>query len=265
MKKTAFKRLTAIFILVAILCAGVFSLTACTAPPCIVYDIIAQDEETDLMDNGILSLVLTSPGILDKENTYLALNYRQNGPDKIHAQIQTKSGFIGSLGGLLAFAGVSMDEMLAGLNLADMVDNMVETMFPGFAAKLRAGDLKGALGLIEKSLGFNIKGLDYENESVKALVNEIGSTMKIPADILERIPADTVLTLTFDNTFYEKTVEIEEGGVKKKVDAIYIGEIGNRKDTQPWAVFTRTTNADGKSVLRFRAEFMGLKLGFIER
>ncbi len=265
MKKTAFKRITVIFILVAILCVGVFSLTACTAPPTITYDIITESSETDLMDNGILSVVLNLPGIIDLENTYLELDYNEGDSGVMHAQLQTAGGAIGTLKETIKALGVSLEDMLAGLNLEDMVDNMVETMFPGFAAKLRAGDLKGAIGLVEQSLGFNIKGLDYENESVKALVNEIGSTMKIPADILERIPADTVLTLTFDNTFYSKEVEIEEGGVKKKVNAICVGEIGKREDTQPWAVFTETTNDNGKSVLRFRAEFMGLKLGFIQR
>lgn len=197
---------------------------------------------------------------LDKENTYF--EFGENG--YLHAQLQTKQGLVGNLGGIFALIGMKqeeVEEMLTTMDLSGMVNSYVEPMFPGFTDKLKDGDLEGALGLIKSSLGFNITGLDFDNEQIVEAVKYIGENMSLPANLLDIIPEDTVLTLTLDTQYARRKVTTTAG---ETIDAVYLGyKVKDNPSTQPFGVFTES-KVDGKTALALRIEFMNIDIGLIE-
>ena len=198
--------------------------------------------------------------VLDVQNSYVEF-----GTDgHMHLEIKTLSGLFGNINDLLGDQAEGIGAMLENFDIAGGVDSMVEPMFPGFKAKLSAGDLAGALKIIQDGLGFNIVGLDYENENVKYILNYVAQNMKLPPDLLSRIPADTQLTLTFDSQYYLKDVKGADGTTYK---AIYVSHIGGSNATQPYGVFDVTTVRKNKKdlmQLRMRAEFMNATLTLLE-
>lgn len=208
---------------------------------------------------------------IDADHTYV--DFKADGT--MHFQVRTAAGLFGeTLDTLLGAIGSlapnlskeSIGAMLADFDIKGGVDSMVEPMFPGFKEKLENGDLDGALKLIQSSLGFYIDGLDYTDDGVKEILAYVGENMAFPPTLLDLIPADTVLTLSFDNTYYIKEVKGNDG---KKHTAIYIGEIGSRADvTQPWCVFDMTKEGKGRKAVKklyFKAEFMNAEISFVEK
>ncbi|MDE6302353.1 MAG: hypothetical protein K2M36_02035 [Clostridia bacterium] len=209
----------------------------------------------DVMLNAIFNLAV------DEENTYLELDGKGN----LHMQIRTKAGLLGeSLDALLNTFGMSKADLSAALGSFDIkggVDTTVEPMFPGFRAKLEQGDLDGALKLIQRSLGFYLYGLDYNNEDIKAALQYVGENMKLPENLLDIIPADTQLTLTFDNKYYTGETVGTDG---TKYQVIYISDITENPYTQPFGIFT-VSEKNGKKLLTLRIEFMAVQLSFIQQ
>lgn len=209
-------------------------------------------------DSTLIKLVCSM--VLDVQNSYVEF-----GTDgHMHLEIKTLSGLFGNINDLLGDQAEGIGAMLENFDIAGGVDSMVEPMFPGFKAKLSAGDLRGALKIIQDGLGFNIVGLDYENENVKYILNYVAQNMKLPPDLLSRIPADTQLTLTFDSQYYLKDVKGADGTTYK---AIYVSHIGGSNATQPYGVFDVTTVRKNKKdlmQLRMRAEFMNATLTLLE-
>lgn len=222
--------------------------------------------KTGLMQYGEFFVTMLKDLLVDEENTFA--EFKTDG--SMHFQLQTKAGLFGELlddvfSAINLFADGfdknKVGEMLADFDISGGVDSMVEPMFPGFKAKLAAGDLKGALEIIERSLGFNIVGLDYENDGVKQILNYVAQNMKLPSNLLDLIPKDTVLKLTFDSQYYVKDVKGEDG---KTYTGIFISSIGAREDTQPFAVFNVTYDKNGAMKLFLRIRFMDLCIGLIE-
>ncbi|MCM1305899.1 MAG: hypothetical protein NC037_00230 [Bacteroides sp.] len=217
------------------------------------------------ISSGLLALAL--PVVTDSNNTYL--EFTSDG--KMHGQIQTAAGLFGetldSLFNLLNQFQIDFDRdklnaMISGVEIEGMIDSYMEPMFPGFKAELSDADLAGALNLIHDGLGFNITGLDYNDEGVKEILAYVADNMALPADLLDKIPADTQLTLTFDSQYYVKDVKGTDG---KKHKAIYVSAIGANDATQPYCVFDVTENSKGDMCLFFRFEFMGVNLAFTEK
>lgn len=226
------------------------------------FDVIEARTNVMDMDIGPLLIPVLFNMAFDRSNTYI--EFKPDG--KMHFQLQTHPELLSkTLDDLLAMLknlfklDINVGEMLSGVELTGMLNDYVEPMFPGFTAKIEDGDLEGALNLISRSLGLNIVGLDYSNAEVKKLIKEIGTTKRVPADLLDRIPSDTVLTLTWDSSYYIWDVTGHDG---KTYKAIAIGELGKTNDTEPWCTFDLSTNADGVQELFFRAEFMMSQLAF---
>ena len=225
----------------------------------------------DLANLNIMGNLLLNPVIgaaTDGQNTYLEFT-----PDgKMHLQIQTIEGLFGdTMDGIFNLVDtlmhIKMDRetignMLTGVDITGMIESYVEPMFPGFRAKLKAGDLAGALKLIQNGLGFNITGLDYDDDGVKYILNYVAQHMTLPSDLLNKIPTDTQLTLTFDSQYYIKDVKGSNG---KTYKAIYISQIGANDATQPFCVFDVTNNTKGEMCLFFRIEFMNVNLAFVQQ
>ena len=225
-----------------------------------------DEDTTGLMQYGgpfIISMLKSA--LLDVDNTYA--EFTTDG--KMHFQLQLRGDLFGagldSVFDLLDFFGIEMDKasvsaLLKNFDIEGGVDSMVEPMFPGFKAELEKGNLKGALEIIERSLGFNIVGLDYEDEGVKTVLSYVAQNMKLPTNLLDLIPADTQLTLTFDSQYVVKDVVGEDG---KTYKGVFISSIASNPDTQPFAVFD-VTEKDGKTKLFLKVEFMNLRIGFTE-
>jgi len=190
---------------------------------------------------------------LNKNNCYA--EFTSDG--KLHFQIQTATGLFEDLTPLLALLDEGALDGLGEFDLNAAVRQYVAQLFPGFTI----GDLEDALGLIESSMGVNIKGLDYSNQDVKNLLSTISSTGKLPNDIFDKIPKSTVLTLTMDVDYRIKTVKSVSGA---EFTAIYLGkEVAVNPDTQPIGIFTQTEK-DGKKYLVLSIDFIGLSLPLIE-
>lgn len=261
MKKNILKTFM-ICMLVVIIAIVPITLTACDKGPDDSVYAGGKRFAVDTKNTNIMGLpfVLVMSLALDEENTYF--EFGENG--YLHAQLQTKPGLIGNLGGVFALMGMTEEEvreMLANMDLSGMVNSYVEPMFPGFTAKLKDGNLEGALGLIKSSLGFNITGLDADNEEIVEAVKYIGETMHLPANLLDIIPADTVLTLTFDTQYARRQVTTTAGDT---VSAVHLGyKVKDNPTTQPFGVFTESI-ASGKTSLAMRIEFMDVNIGLIE-
>lgn len=261
MKKNILKTFV-ICMLVAIIAIVPITLTACDKEPDDSVYAGGKRFAVDANNTNVMgfpfSLIMFAA--LDEDNTYF--EFGENG--YLHAQLQTKQGLVGNLGGIFALMGMTEEEvreMLATMDLSGMVNSYVEPMFPGFTAKLKDGDLEGALGLIKSSLGFNITGLDFDNEEIVEAVKYIGETMHLPSNLLDVIPADTVLTLTFDTQYARRQVTTTSGDM---VSAIHLGyKVKDNPSTQPFGVFTESI-ANGKTSLALRIEFMNVNISLIE-
>lgn len=166
MKKT---KIIAVATIVMILFVCVFALSACNET-----DDVFKDGKTFTIDNDVTNIMGTFTGAalgiteslaLDMDQTYF--EFTKEGT--LHAQIQTKAGLFADLDGIFEFMGKSEEDvrnMLASYNISVTLNRYAEPMFPGFQAKLKDGDLKGAFGLIKSSLGFDITGLDSENQEI---------------------------------------------------------------------------------------------------
>lgn len=277
MKTTMIKKVLITAIVLAMLSSCLFALCACggtgsdEAEPT-YFDTTKRFkfnyDKTSLMGYGGRGIVNALFEIaFDVENTYLEFT-----PDgQMHLQIRTQENLLGSkldsiFNALEAFkianlTKADVEKMLESFSVEAQIDDYVEPMFPGFKAKLREGDLDGALKLLQRSLGFYLYGLDYENDSVKELIDYVGKNMKLPATILDDIPDDTIITLTLDNSYCIKEGTGSDGVTHK---GIYISEIANEPNTQSFGVSTVTTNKKGEMELVLRVEFMGMQLGFTE-
>lgn len=188
-------------------------------------------------------------------------SYVEFGTDgKMHLEVTTNDGIVDTLLSFLGGNGADTENtgsMLSSFDLEGIIDSTVEPMFPGFKAKVRAGDLAGALKLIQDGLGFNITGLDYEDAGVKYILNYIAQNMTLPADLVDRLPENLKLSLTLDTQYYLKDVKGTDG---KEYKAIYLSHIGASDATQPYGIFTITNvkNKNGQTVMEMaiKADFM---------
>jgi len=197
-----------------------------------------------LQFNSIILVPMTKLA-LNMDNSYA--EFKKDG--SVHIQIQTLP-----VEELLKLVGdMDLSSIIQNFDIEGGIDAMVEPMFPGFRARIEAGDLEGALNIINNGLGFNLTGLNYNDDGVKKIMAYVAENMRPPADILTLLPKDTVLTLTFDSRYYIKNVSGSDGAAYK---GIYISHIGANPSTQPYCVFDLSNNNKGLMELMFKAEFM---------
>ncbi len=270
MKKTCIKALSltlALVFLVACVCVFV----ACdeeAPPPSCTFDKTTRfgiDFEDILLAGSSLGAILApftnSDGdawLIDGENSYV--EFYTDGT--MHAQIQTAPSIfekLGELGSLLGDdADGDLNTMLASARLERLIEIYVEPMFPGWTDKLKQEDLKGAMELIEGSLGFGISGIDFENEGIKRVVASLASNMresgrfKVDDDVdltsilgalKDENGQGVRLSIEFDNT-YRLVERVAQDG--KPHQTIFIGDVAFNTATQPWAVMSMSNNADSE-------------------
>lgn len=268
MKKSVVKILT-IICLVAAMTACVFVFTACDTSVAmknfessfaIKPDAFSEttrfyidDSALQIMDTPSFFVKAIEEIAVDMDKTYF--EFRPDGT--MHMQLTTKDGVFGKIQGLLEDNNIDISAALTTFDIKGSVNGYVEPMFPGFAAKLSQADLEGALELIHHSLGFYITGLDYEDDGVKEALAYIAENMALPADLLSKIPADTVLQLTFDQTYGIRKLKGADG---KEYTAIYIGALKDNDNTAPFGVFT-LGEKDGAKTAVLRIEFMNITIG----
>lgn len=273
MKKN-FVKISAIIVAMLTLCVCAFALVACDKdnekPAQFSEDtrFAIDNRTTDFMgqinggedgESGMLNLI--EDIALNMDESYF--EFKKDGT--LHAQIQTKDGLFENLNGLLS--SPTIKSLLGDFDIGAMLENFdiegglnfyVEPMFPGFRAKLEAADLEGALGLIKHSLGFNIEGLDYNDEGVKEALAYVAENMKLPSNLLDLIPGDAVLKLTFDTQYAIRYLKGSDG---KEYTAIYLGyDVKDNPTTEPFGVFTMTEEGGVKKLL-LRLEFMDINIG----
>lgn len=260
MKKSVIRIFT-IAIALVLLSSCLFALCACNEKP--DDSVFAKNTRYDIDYDNLnmmgMNKLLVRPIInaaIDTENTYF--EFKTDGT--MHMQIQTSGTLFKDIQGLLDLAKIDISSALSSFDVKTSVDRYVEPMFPGFTQKLKDYDLQGALGLIKHSLGFNIDGLDFQNENVKAAVQYVGDNMALPANLLEAIPQDTVLRLTLDTQYALRDLTASDG---THFRAIYLGyKVKDNPQTAPFGVFTLTEN-DTVGVLSI--EFMNIHISIKQR
>ena len=255
MKKNVLK-LTAIAIVALVTLTCAFALSACDEKRTDVFEqntkFYLDNDTLYFMGQPDILVSLVESVAINMDETYF--EFRTDGT--VHMQVTTKDGLFRNVNDLLEGYGIDLG-FLTSMNLQDSIDAYVEPMFPGFDERISEGDLEGALKLIRNSLGFDITGLDYENDGVKEVLAYVGAYKSLPSDIFAKIPTDTVLRLTFDSTYDLRTVKGADG---KEYTAIYISDIKNNPSTQPFGVFTvKEDNGVKKATLRI--EFMDITVG----
>ncbi len=208
---------------------------------------------------GVLGLIENAA--LNMEETY----FEFGSDGMLHAQIVTKDGLLGSIDSLIGLFGggedVDIGTVLGGVYLGDIIDKYAEPIFPGFKARVQEGDLEGALNLVRDSLGLNITGLDYSDPALQEALEYIGNTMRLPANLLEVIPEDTVLKLTFDVPYRLINLTANDG---TKFVGVYLGwNVKEDPYTLPYGVFTLMENNGVKDLL-LRLEFMNISIGLTQ-
>lgn len=269
MKKNLMKVVSLVFVLVLSVCCTIV-LSACNEEETDAFKsdtrFYIDNETTDFMGqiNGKTYLPLIETLALNMDETYF--EFGKDG--MLHMQIQTKDGLFGSVESLLKnsivknlLGDIDVESMLESVDLTQGIEFYVEPMFPGFAQKIDEEDFEGALELIRRSLGFNIVGLDYNDEGVKQAVAYVAQNKALPGNLLSLIPADTVLKLTLDT---EYSIRHLTGADGKQYDAIYLGyDVKENPSTTPFAVFTMTED-DGVTKLLLRLEFMDIDIGLTQ-
>lgn len=259
-------KIFAVSTIIAVLLVCAFSLSGCNKDA----DDVFQEDKTFTIDNQNTNIMGILTGVyldavenltLDMDNTYF--EFKKTGV--LHAQIQTKAGLLSDMEAILSFFNISEQEirnMLESFDLSVTLNKYVEPMFPGFEKKLEEGNLEGALGLIKSSLGFNVTGIDGSDSEITEAVKYIGETKKLPDNLLDIIPKDTVITLTFDTEYSIRNLKGADG---TEYCAIYIGyDVKDNPSTQPFGIFT-ATETNGKTSLFLRIEFMNVDIGLIEK
>ncbi len=258
MKKSVIRIFT-IAIALVLLFSCLFALCACNEKPDDAQkNAFAQNTRFDVdydnlnmmgMNKKLVGLIVSAA--IDTENTYF--EFKSDGT--MHMQIQTKADLFKNVDKLLTGLNIDISSALSSFDVKTSVDRYVEPMFPGFTQKLKDYDLQGALGLIKHSLGFNIEGLDFQNENVKAAVKYVGDNMALPANLLEAIPQDTVLRLTLDTQYALRDLTASDG---THFRAIYLGyKVKDNPQTAPFGVFTLTEN---DTVGALSIEFMNIHI-----
>lgn len=211
-----------------------------------------------MSDNAIYAIAESAA--LNPEKCYF--EFKKNGT--MHAQLQTKDGLVGSIDTILNLFladGQTKEDLLAGvtdLNLEDAIKSYVDGFFPGFSLN----DLEGSLGLLKSSIGASLGGIDFTND----LFDYVKQNKTLPADVLDRLPNDLVLTLSLDMDYRIKEVKTAEGKTKT---VIYLGkEVAANDQTQPFFVFEQKTikNDDGIKIkhLEGRVDFIGVTIALNE-
>ena len=253
--KTTFKilTLTVVLLLIAVLA---FALVACdkdSAPKDEYFENdmlfkISDDTEIVGLPYGIFSV------LFDEDESYFT--FTSDG--KVHGQLKTKQGLVSTAIDLLDTMGYDVNELTSGLADIDLdealVDPYVVDMFPGFTLD----HVEESFDLMKNSLGLSLIGIDFEHEIIRG----IESTHRLPADLLDRIPADFSFGIAFDEIYHIKTVTDADGNTMK---AIYVGDIvAHNENTQPFIIFSMSEKK-GKKVLTLDVEFIMIHLVLEEK
>ena len=259
--KKSFIKIFSIAIALVLLFSCLFALCACNEEP--DDSVFAQNTRFDVdydnlnmmgMNNKLVGLIVGAA--IDTENTYF--EFKTDGT--MHMQIQTKADLFKNVDKLLTNFKIDISSALTSFDVKNSLDRFVDPMFPGFTQKIKEYDLQGALGLIKHSLGFNLVGLDLQDEKVKAAVKYVGDNMAFPANLLEAIPQDTVLRLTLDTQYALRDLTAHDG---TKFRAIYLGyKVKDNPQTEPYGVFTLTEN---DTVGALSIEFMNIHIAIKQR
>ncbi len=107
--------------------------------------------------------------LFNNKNSYI--EFRTDGTMRI--QLMLPDNIAGVVNTLLDGVDLSV------LDPSEIVDKYASELFPGFTLD----DVKYSLGLLEDSLDLSFIGLDYEHEGIKALVESLETTGRLPASL----------------------------------------------------------------------------------
>lgn len=197
------------------------------------------DDNTSVMGMDLPSVEMIV-GLLGvefaRDDCYIAL--RNDGTITLRIMLDKSIGE--ALSSLLGILEGSFD-------MTGFVDTYLKPLFPGFDLN----DIKGSFGLIERSLGAKLVGIDFDNSEIQALLNAILNGGSMP----ESISFDQNIGIEWNGTYCMKKVADKDGNVYK---AVYITPYD--ADTRPYIVMTLTDNEDGTQSLSFNTDFVKLKM-----
>lgn len=198
------------------------------------------DDNTSVMgwDLGFISGIGSALGIeFARDECYIAL--RSDGTVTLRIMLDK------SVGALLP----QLPGLVAGMmgDMSGFIDSYLVPLFPGFDIN----DIAGSFGLIERSLGARLVGVDLGDPDVIAFINALLNGGEVSGDI----SLDENIGIEWNGTYCIKEVTDIEG---YRFKAVYVTPYD--EDTQPYIVMTLTDNEDGTQSLSFNTDFVKLKM-----
>ncbi len=147
------------------------------------------------------------------------------------------------------FVNTLLEDMdLSSMDPSEIVDKYAVELFPGFTLS----DVDYSLGLLKDSLDLSFINLDYEHEGVKALVESLETTGRLPATL--NIPGS--LGVEFTGRYTLRAVE--NPLTNEKYTAIHMGAPYENGDG--YVIMTLTENAEGNQQVYFNIDFLQMKV-----
>lgn len=266
-----YAKILLVVLLLAVIASSMFALSACNKQ---------QPEREVFGESRIYELDFAYTNVMDQPMVGLILNLLLDpvescfefGTDGVvRGKLQTQTLNLNSLLDMAGSfsSGITKDSIAAqigAVDVASMLNSNVEPMFPGIVSRIVDGDLKGALELVQKTMGLNITGIDFEDEEIKKAVLKMGEeytrtngkNMHLPSNLLDLIPEELCVAVTAE---WEYELVHLKGSDGTPHDAVYIGGVSHNVNTQPFGVFTMTTSSNGTQRMVLRVEFLDVDFG----
>ncbi len=172
--------------------------------------------------------------LFNGKNNYI--EFRTDGTMRIQLMLPENSADF--INGLLE--GVD----LSTLDPSEIVDKYASELFPGFTLD----DVKYSLGLLEDSLDLSFIGLDYEHEGIKALVESLETTGRLPSSL--NVPEGLGIQFEGRYTLREEVNPI----TGEKMTAIHMGAPYENGDG--YVIMTLNNPNSNKMSLEFNIDFI---------
>ncbi|HHU42789.1 MAG: hypothetical protein WCS45_06085 [Clostridia bacterium] len=230
-------RISIILIIISIIISSMFLFTACTKDETRVFD---KDKVflISIKESKIRGFPFNL--VVDKSSN---ITLRKDGIATLHIKL------IDGLGALLGF--ILPEGALDDVYLDPVFVRMAEEYFPGFSVY----DLEATMGLLERSLGLKLLGLDYEDPYIQDLFINLAENGRLPSVL--KIPDG--LGLEYNANYYIKDMYSNSA---QKFTGIFMGK--HHKDSEPFVVMDYRKTPDGKGRITWINEIIDLEIYAVE-
>lgn len=230
------KRIICCMLIICLVSALVFSLAACNKSEHVKKDIsFSIDNKTEVMDIPIAIF-------LKKQDSGITL--RKDGTMTLRLAINDAVPN-------LVNSTFNISTMLGEMDFTQYMNDYVTPLFPGFTLQ----DIPYSLGLIEKSMGIKVTGLDLNSPNTQALFEGLQT-----GEFAENIVFPKDIAIEYNGRYALKELTDADG---MPYTAIYLGQYN--ENGEPFIIMGLDQNEAGKKVIICRVNFINLYLEATEK